>query len=254
MTTNPLALDDRVAIVTGGAQGIGQAIAALLLDRGARVVLFDRNAERLAEAARELGEPDRVIAYAGDVTSEADAEAAVAAATDTWGRLDILVNDAGIGGSTAPLWEIPVEEWRTVIDVNLTGMFIMCRAAVPAMLERGWGRIVNIASIAGKEGNPTSSHYSASKAGVIGMTKSLGKELATKGVLVNAIAPAVIETPLLTRDGVDEGFLESLLVKIPMHRMGTPDEVARLVGYLASDELTFSTGAVYDLSGGRATY
>jgi NAD(P)-dependent dehydrogenase (short-subunit alcohol dehydrogenase family) len=252
MSGNELRLDGRVALITGAARGIGFESARLLQSRGAKVALFDVSADEAAASATQLG--GEVIAVSGDVTDAADAQRAVAACLDAWGHLDVLVNNAGIGGATAPTWELEVDDWRRVIDVNLTGQFLMCRAAVPAMLANGWGRIVNIASIAGKEGNPTSAHYSASKAGVIGLTKSLGKELATSGVLVNAIAPAVIRTEILTRDGVDPAFLETLLVKIPMQRMGEPEEVARLVGYLASEELSFSTGATYDLSGGRATY
>ncbi len=251
-STDDLRLDGRVALITGAARGIGYESAKLLRQRGANVALFDISSDQVAKAAAELG--GDVIHVAGDVTKAEDAERAVTDCRRTWGRIDILVNNAGIGGATAPVWELDVDDWRRVIEVNLTGQFLFCRAAVPALLENGWGRIVNIASIAGKEGNPTSGHYSASKAGVIGLTKSLGKELATSGVLVNAIAPAVIKTEILTREGVDPQFLDSLLAKIPMSRMGEPSEVARLVGYLASEQLSYSTGAVYDLSGGRATY
>lgn len=247
-----LRLDGRVALITGAARGIGYESAMLLRRRGAKVALFDISFAQPTDAEAEL-ESD-VIHVTGDVTMAEDAERAVAACRDKWGRLDILVNNAGIGGATSPVWELEVDDWRKVIDVNLTGQFIFCRAAVPALLANGWGRIVNIASIAGKEGNPTSAHYSASKAGVIGLTKSLGKELATSGVLVNAIAPAVINTEILRREGVDPQFLDSLLAKIPMKRMGEPSEVAKLVGYLSSEQLSYSTGAVHDLSGGRATY
>jgi 3-oxoacyl-[acyl-carrier protein] reductase len=247
-----LRLDGRVALVTGGARGIGRETALLLVRRGARVVLFDRTADELESTVGELGED--ALGIEGDVTEADDAARAVAAALERFGRLDILVNNAGIGGRTGNVWELDVDDWRSVIDVNLTGQFLFCRAAVPAMLAYGYGRIVNIASVAGKEGNPTSSHYSASKAGVIGLTKALGKELATSGILVNAIAPAVIRTEILMREGIDPAFLGTLLAKVPMQRIGEPSEVATLVGYLVSDQVTFSTGAVYDLSGGRATY
>jgi NAD(P)-dependent dehydrogenase (short-subunit alcohol dehydrogenase family) len=247
-----LMLDRRVALVTGAARGIGRETASLLLRRGAQVALFDRSADELATAVEELG--SAALAIAGDVTEADDAARAVAAAVQRFGRLDILINNAGIAGHTGNVWELDVADWRTVIDVNLTGQFLFCRVAVPAMLANGYGRIVNVASIAGKEGNPTSSHYSASKAGVIALTKALGKELATSGILVNAIAPAVIRTEILTRDGIDPAFLGTLLAKVPMQRIGETAEVATLIGYLASEQLSFSTGAVYDLSGGRATY
>jgi NAD(P)-dependent dehydrogenase (short-subunit alcohol dehydrogenase family) len=254
MTNDPdsLRLDTRVALVTGAARGIGLETAALLLRRGARVALFDRSAGELDAAVAELGA--HAFAIAGDVTSADDAARAVAETTARFGGLDILVNNAGIGGRTGNVWELEVDDWRTVIDVNLTGQFLFCRAAVPTMLAAGYGRIVNVASIAGKEGNATASHYSASKAGVIALTKALGKELATSGILVNAIAPAVIRTEILLRDGIDPDFLPTLLAKIPMQRIGETAEVATLIGYLASDQLTFSTGAIFDLSGGRATY
>ena len=247
-----LRLDGRVALVTGAARGIGLETVGLLRRRGARVALFDRSAADLDAAITALG-PD-ALAIVGDVTSADDAARAVAETVERFGGLDILVNNAGIGGHTGNVWELEVDDWRTVIDVNLTGQFLFCRAAVPTMLKAGYGRIVNIASIAGKEGNATSSHYSASKAGVIALTKALGKELATSGILVNAIAPAVIRTEILMREGIDPDFLGTLLAKIPMQRIGETAEVATLIGYLASDQLTFSTGAVFDLSGGRATY
>jgi 3-oxoacyl-[acyl-carrier protein] reductase len=217
------------------------------------VALFDRDGEALDKTVAALaGDGLTVEAVTGDVTRSADADAAVAACVERWGRFDILVNNAGIGGRSAPVWELDDDDWTRVIDIDLHGVFYFCRAAARVMREAGSGRIVNVASIAGKEGNPNAAHYSTAKAGVIGLTKSLGKELATSGVLVTAIAPAVVETDILAEVGPDHvAYMRS---KIPMDRFGTPDEVARLVAFLASDHLTFSTGAVYDISGGRATY
>jgi 3-oxoacyl-[acyl-carrier protein] reductase len=172
--------------------------------------------------------------------------------TSAWGKVDILVNNAGIAGRSAPAWELSVDEWRDVINIDLTGVFLGCRAVLPEMIERGYGRIVNIASIAGKEGNPNAVPYSAAKAGVIGLTKSVAKEVATKGVIVNAITPAVIETEILKQ--VSQEHIAYMTSRIPMGRVGQPSEVAALAAFLCSDEVTFSTGAVFDLSGGRATY
>ncbi|HEX6364133.1 MAG TPA: SDR family NAD(P)-dependent oxidoreductase [Albitalea sp.] len=249
---NRIDLQDRVAVVTGGAQGIGHAIAERLLRSGASVVLWDRQADRLAEAAQRLGAHGTVSGHAVELTDAAAVEAATAAATTRHGRIDILVNNAGITGGNAPTWELAPEVWREVLEVNLVAPFLACRAVVPHMVRRGYGRIVNIASIAGKEGNPNASHYSASKAGLIALTKSLGKELAAKGVLVNAVTPAAAKTAMF--DTMTQQHIDFMLSKIPMGRFLQVEEAAAMVAWLASEECSFSTGAVFDLSGGRATY
>jgi 3-oxoacyl-[acyl-carrier protein] reductase len=240
----------RTALVTGAARGIGRAIASRLAGDGLRVALLDRDGERLEAAARSVG--GGVRALVGDVTQTKDVDGAIARVEREWGRLDVLVNNAGITGRSFPIWELADEDWQRVIDVDLTSVFLCCRAAVKVMLRQGSGRIINIASIAGKEGNPTLVPYSTAKAGVIGLTKALAKEVATRGILVNAVAPAVIGTELLEQ--MEQSTVDLLVSKIPMGRVGRPDEVAALVAWLASDQCTFSTGAVYDLSGGRATY
>jgi 2-dehydro-3-deoxy-L-rhamnonate dehydrogenase (NAD+) len=243
-------LEGRTAIVTGAARGIGLAIARRFVEEGAQVVMLDRDAAAVEAAAKRLGAA--VTAVVADVTSTDDVDRAVGGTRERFGRLDVVVNNAGITGRSYPIWELTDEDWRQVLAVDLTSVFLVCRAAVRVMLAQGGGRIVNIASIAGKEGNPTLVPYSTAKAGVIGLTKALAKEVATRGILVHAVAPAVIETEILgqmTRDTVD-----LLVSKIPMGRVGRPEEVAALVAWLASDECSFSTGAVWDLSGGRATY
>jgi 3-oxoacyl-[acyl-carrier protein] reductase len=241
---------DKTALVTGAARGIGLAIATRLAADGLRVALFDQDRDGVEAAARSVGRG--ALALVGDVTRAKDVDAAVARVESGWGRLDVLVNNAGITGRSFPIWELSDEDWRRVIDVDLTSVFLCCRAAVKVMLRQGGGRIVNIASIAGKEGNPTLVPYSTAKAGVIGLTKALAKEVATRGILVNAVAPAVIGTELLKQ--MERSTVDLLVSKIPMGRVGRPEEVAALVAWLASDECSFSTGAVYDLSGGRATY
>jgi 3-oxoacyl-[acyl-carrier protein] reductase len=243
-------LAGKTALVTGAARGIGLAIATRLAADGARVALLDQDAAALVTATRQVG--GGALALAGDVTRAGDVDAAVGRVEGTWGRLDVLVNNAGITGRSFPIWELSDEDWQRVIDVDLTSVFLCCRAAVKVMLRQGGGRIVNIASIAGKEGNPTLVPYSTAKAGVIGLTKALAKEVATRGIFVNAVAPAVIGTELLKQ--MEPSTVELLISKIPMGRVGKPEEVAALVAWLASDECSFSTGAVYDLSGGRATY
>ncbi|MGP0069942.1 MAG: SDR family NAD(P)-dependent oxidoreductase [Isosphaeraceae bacterium] len=242
-------LDGQVALVTGAGQGIGEGIARRLHAAGARIAVFDRDPELARSVAVELGGLDLV----GDVRAEDQVAAAVEQAEARLGPLSILVNNAGITGRTDLTWNLRADEVREVFEVNLIGPFLFCKAAVPGMLARGYGRIVNVASIAGKEGNPTLMPYSASKAAVIAMTKSLAKELAGKGnVTVNAISPAVIRTSIL--DGVAPATVEYMISKIPIGRTGTIDEVAALVHFLASPESSFTTGQCYDISGGRATY
>jgi len=241
--------DGKTALVTGGARGIGLAISERLLTEGARVAILDRDPD-VEAVAKKLG--PRARALVADVTKSAEVDRAVATAHAWADRLDIVVNNAGITGRSYPIWELSDEDWQQVLAVDLTSVFYVCRAAVKLMLPRSAGRIVNIASIAGKEGNPTLVPYSSAKAGVIGLTKALAKEVATRGILVHAVAPAVIGTELLQQ--MTKETVDMLVAKIPMGRVGTPAEVATLVAWLASDECTFTTGAVHDLSGGRATY
>jgi len=242
--------DGQVAIVTGAARGIGQAIAARLAAEGARVVVADLDEPAAATAVAEIGHGASALPL--DVTQAESWQDLVSQVQRDWGRLDILVNNAGIAGRSAPSWELEVDEWLQVLAIDLTGVFLGCRAVLPIMRAAKAGRIVNIASIAGKEGNPNAVPYSAAKAGVIGLTKAVAKEVATDGILVNCVAPAVIETPILEQ--VSEAHIQYMTSRIPMGRMGQPAEVAALVAFLCSKDLTFSTGAVYDISGGRATY
>ncbi len=240
----------KTALVTGAARGIGLAIASRLAADGVRVAVLDIDPGAADAAAKKVG--GGAIALAADVTKAAEVAAAVDRVVQTWGRLDILVNNAGITGRSFPIWELTDDDWSRVIDADLTSVFFCCRAAVKVMLVQGSGRIINIASIAGKEGNPTLVPYSAAKAGVIGLTKALAKEVCTRGILVHAIAPAVIGTELLQQ--MEKSTVDLLVSKIPMGRVGRPDEVAALAAWLASDDCSFTTGAVHDLSGGRATY
>ncbi len=242
-------LDNQVAVVTGGGQGIGEGIARRLAEAGARVAVFDINEAAARSVAKAIGG----IGVACDVASGPSVRAAVASVHRLLGPIDIVVNNAGIAGKTAVLWELDEKDLDAVYAVNLKGVFLMCRAVVDEMRERRYGRIVNVASIAGKEGNPTLIPYSSTKAGVIALTKALAKELAGKGdITVNSISPAVIQTKIL--EGIPRATVDYMVSKIPMGRTGRVEEVAALVHYLASREASFTTGQCYDISGGRATY
>jgi NAD(P)-dependent dehydrogenase (short-subunit alcohol dehydrogenase family) len=247
---NDIDLKGRIAVVTGGAQGFGRAITERFLKSGARVAIWDQDVGLAQKTARTLG--DDVKAIACDVTDPAAVAKACEATAKAFGSIDILVNNAGIAGVNAKTWETDVEEWRKVMRINLDGPFICSRAVVPLMIAQNYGRIVNIASIAGKEGNPNAAHYSASKAGVIALTKSLGKELADYDIAVNAVTPAAAKTAIF--DQLTQAHIDFMLSKIPRNRFVTVEEVAALVAWIASSENSFTTGAVFDISGGRATY
>jgi 2-dehydro-3-deoxy-L-rhamnonate dehydrogenase (NAD+) len=249
---NKIDLNGRVAVITGGAQGIGYAIAERMLASGASVSLWDADRAKLSEAERTLAGDGRVFAEQVELTSESDVAAAVARTIGAAGKIDILVNNAGITGGNGTTWELTPDVWRRVIEVNLVAPYLVCRAVVPHMLEKKYGRVVNIASVAGKEGNANASHYSASKAGLIALTKSLGKELAGKGVLVNAVAPAAAKTAMFAT--MTQQHIDFMLSKIPMGRFLEVREAAAMVAWLASEDCSFSTASVFDLSGGRATY
>ena len=239
----------RTAIITGGASGLGRAVARRFVAEGGKVALWDVNADAIAEAAAEVGATHTA---AVDVS---DAAAVAAAADETakaLGRVDVLVCSAGITGATAPVHEYPLDSWANVIAINLNGLFYCCRAVVPHMLANGYGRIVNVASVAGKEGNPNASAYSASKAGVIGLTKSLGKELAGKGIIANALTPATFESPIL--DQLPASQVDYMRSKIPMGRLGEAEESAAMILFMASEECSFTTASTFDTSGGRTTY
>ncbi len=249
---NKIDLGGRVAVITGGAQGIGYAIAERMLDSGAAVVLWDADVGKLAEAKAGLGGRGSVATEEVELTSETAVAAATERSLASHSKIDILVNNAGITGGNATTWELAPDMWRRVIEVNLIAPYLVCRAIVPAMIGRGYGRIVNIASVAGKEGNPNASHYSASKAGLIALTKSLGKELAGKGVLVNAVSPAAAKTAMFAT--MTQAHIDFMLSKIPMGRFLEVGEAAAMVAWLTSEDCSFTTSSVFDLSGGRATY
>ncbi len=249
---NQIDLAHRHAIVTGGAQGIGFSVAQRFLSSGASVTLWDRDRGLLEAALRELEGRGTVDMVTTDVTDAQSVLDAAAATARKFGNIDIMVANAGISGPNLKCWEYPVEVWKQIIDVDLTGVFLCCRAVVPFMLRQRYGRIVNVASIAGKEGNPNASAYSAAKAGVIALTKSLGKELADQNIAVNCITPAAARTKIFAQ--MSQEHLDYMLSKIPRGRFLELDEIGSMVAWLVSEENSFTTGAVFDLSGGRATY
>jgi 2-dehydro-3-deoxy-L-rhamnonate dehydrogenase (NAD+) len=241
--------ESRCAVITGGASGLGKETAKRIVAEGGKVVLWDINAEGLSHAKDEV-RATHVIAL--DITDPNSVAAAAKETANALGKIDILVASAGITGATVPVHEFPIESWQHVINVNLNGLFYCCRAIVPFMLENGYGRIVNVSSVAGKEGNPNASAYSASKAGVIGLTKSLGKELATRNVRVNCITPATFESPILEQ--LPQSQIDYMRSKIPIGRLGEVSEVAAMVCFMASEECSFTTAATFDVSGGRTTF
>jgi len=239
----------RTAVITGGASGLGLACAQRFLEEGARISLWDFDPQTLTQSKQSLGDVHLVEM---DVSNHSDVVAAAQKSRTALGRIDILVNSAGITGATVPVVDFPLDSWLHVLNVNLNGTFYCCREVAPVMMEQGYGRIINVASVAGKEGNPNASAYSASKAGVIGLTKSLGKELATKGILVNCITPATFESPILKQ--MPQSQIDYMRSRIPIGRLGEASESAALVCWLASEECSFSTAATFDVSGGRTTY
>jgi NAD(P)-dependent dehydrogenase (short-subunit alcohol dehydrogenase family) len=248
--TNMQRYGGRGAVVTGGASGIGLKVAERLASEGATIALWDADQAKLEAAKAALGAKTHIFRL--DVTNPTAVEQAARAAHEALGRIDVLVCSAGVGGKNETVVNYPIDEWKRVVDINLNGLFYCNRYVAPYMVKRGYGRIVNVASIAGKEGNPNASAYSASKAAVIGLTKSLGKELAKTGVTVNCITPATVDTPILAQQS--EAHIAYMRSKIPMERFGTVDEMAAIITWLASEECSFTTGAVFDVSGGRATY
>ena len=242
----------RSAVVTGGAQGIGRAVVERLLAGGAAVAIWDRDQRLVVDAAGELKARGQVAAFPVNVADAQSVGDALAATTQAFGKVDILVNNAGVAGLNATVGDYPIEEWDRVIAVNLRSQFLCCRAVIGGMIERNYGRIANVASIAGKEGNPNASAYSASKAGVIALTKSLAKEVATQNISVNAIAPAAAQTKILEQ--VAQSHIDYMLSKIPRHRFVTVEEIASMIAFMVSEECSFTTGFTFDISGGRATY
>lgn len=249
---NQIDLKNRHAVVTGGAQGIGLAVATRLIESGASISLWDRDADLLNTAQKRLGKIGTASTEVVDVSDPDSVSNATESTASKHGSIDILVANAGIAGPNHKTWEYPIDAWKQILDINLTGVFLCCRAVVPYMLRQDYGRIVNVASIAGKEGNPTASAYSASKAGVIALTKSLGKETATRNIAVNCITPAAARTRIFEQ--ISQEHIDFMLSRIPRGRFLEVDEVAAMVAWLVSEENTFTTGAVFDLSGGRATY
>ena len=247
---NKIDLNNRSAVVTGGAQGFGKAITERFVASGAKVAIWDHDHALAEKTAKAIG--PNVTAIKVDVTDPSNVEKARDATIAAFGKIDILVNNAGIAGINKTVWETYLDEWRKVMRINLDGPFICCKAIVPAMIKNGYGRIVNIASIAGKEGNPNAAHYSSSKAGLIALTKSLGKELAAHDILVNAVTPAAAKTAIF--DQLTQQHIDFMLSKIPKNRFVLVEELASMVAWLASEDCAFSTGAVFDISGGRATY
>jgi 3-oxoacyl-[acyl-carrier protein] reductase len=247
---NAIDLKGRIAVVTGGAQGIGRAITERFVASGAKVAIWDMDTALAQKTAAAIG--SNSSAHTCDVTDPKSIDAARDATLKAYGRIDILVNNAGIAGANATVWETRIEEWQRVMRINLDGPFLCCRSVVPGMIAQNYGRIVNIASIAGKEGNPNAAHYSASKAGVIALTKSLAKETATKNISVNAITPAAAKTAIF--DQITQAHIDFMLSKIPRQRFVTVEEVAALAAFAASEDCSFTTGQILDISGGRATY
>jgi 3-oxoacyl-[acyl-carrier protein] reductase len=249
---NQIDLEGRFAVVTGAAQGIGYAVTERMLGSGAAVAMWDHDASQLASSEILLRPAGRVLAVQVDVTDADAVETAARRTLDAFGQIDILVNNAGIAGPSIKSWEYPLEEWLRVVDIDLNGVFYCCRALLPHMRERNYGRIVNVASIAGKEGNPNAAPYSAAKAGVIALTKSIAKETADRDIAVNCITPAAARTRIF--DQISQEHIDYMLSKIPRGRFLQVHEVAAMVAWLVSEENSFTTGGVFDLSGGRATY
>lgn len=249
---NQIDLSQGVAVVTGGAQGIGRAVSERFLASGAKVCMWDIDQALLDDVTASIGTPDKLMGCAVDVTSPDSIKAGLAQVNSLWGDVTIMVNNAGIAGPNLPTWEYPDADWNAVMNLDLTAVFYCCKAVVPQMRAANYGRIINVASIAGKEGNPTASAYSAAKAGVIALTKSLGKELADKNIAVNCITPAAARTRIFEQ--ISQAHIDYMLSKIPRNRFVEVDEIAAMVAWMASAENSFTTGAAFDLSGGRATY